>query len=79
MPVLTPEEARELACDKDDAFPDSHPRVATDDINSDTPSFKFEGEYYLRPGKHTDEILREYGFSEQERSMLVQDQAIETA
>ncbi|KAF5367465.1 hypothetical protein D9758_003785 [Tetrapyrgos nigripes] len=78
MPVLTPEEARDLAGDEGgngSPFPDVHPRVAFNGTDFNTPSFG--GDYYLRPGKHTIEILREFGFSEQERSNLVQDQAIE--
>ncbi|THV03200.1 CoA-transferase family III [Dendrothele bispora CBS 962.96] len=85
VPVLTPEEARQLARDKDDSpFPDVHPQVTaaatntglTSPTDQDIQTQTVWDDYYLRPGKHTDEILEEFGFSDEDRHVLIKDQAI---
>ncbi|KAK7454631.1 hypothetical protein VKT23_011384 [Stygiomarasmius scandens] len=77
MPVLTPEEARIVAEDKGGSpFPDVHPSVTTG-ADQAVPTSPFENDYYLNPGTHTDEVLREFGISDEEHQILVKDQAIE--
>ncbi|KAK7454630.1 hypothetical protein VKT23_011383 [Stygiomarasmius scandens] len=66
VPILTPKEAGTLLGSQ---IPLPHPAISgSNEVDTSQIS--------LRPGKHTSEILREYGLSEKECKTLLQDGAI---
>ncbi|EIW84074.1 CoA-transferase family III [Coniophora puteana RWD-64-598 SS2] len=64
LPVLEPEEAASLARS---SRPLAHPNLSRTPSPYATPSYESDKPEILEPGQHTDEILREVGFSEKER------------
>lgn len=70
-PVLSPVEADAL----DAGAPAVHPRVSTlSKLRESKPALKYIGA--LRPGLHTEEILRELGLNDIERARLAADGAL---
>jgi len=73
VPILTPEEANSLQSSPQ-SFPLPHPRISSNNAESNSVD---STSIQLPPGKHTEEILRELGFTNIDYQKLVQDGAIE--
>jgi alpha-methylacyl-CoA racemase len=81
VPVLSPTEASSLDISKS-PLPVPHPhltRTSTQPLAFSPHSFTAVKEsLYLRPGQHTDDVLRELGVDDEERLRLITDGAVET-
>ena len=80
MPVLSPIEASSLDASKS-PLPVPHPHL-TRTSPQPLPSFfhssaAVKESLYLRPGQHTDDVLRELGVNDKERNRLIKDGALE--
>ncbi|KAG6898545.1 hypothetical protein C0993_006088 [Termitomyces sp. T159_Od127] len=73
LPVLTPEEAR-ATTSPDESFPAAHPRILGSQPVQ--PVKQSPATHYLLPGQHTQEILLELGFGDEEVRKLATDGAL---
>src|SRR5882762_5602293 len=77
VPALSPTEASSLTTS---SLPMPHPHLARTSPQSlqsfPQTSTAMKKSLYLSPGRHTDDVLRELGVSEEERKRLIEDGAL---